>query len=190
MWIHVQVSSDWRQQKENSNPFTLHRHHEKALERITIPSVQLWKANLAEELYNEHRHQLWQSRFGKRSYPYLQALSNTLGCSSGNTVSGATWALEDLGMKPRWPQGSRGSCPLGGESISKASAATKGDRELELATKSWASHTWSTMGRRKKILPETNKNTIYFRPAPPNQYQIKKLEVVSEYPFKRVHFYV
>lgn len=93
-------------------------------------------------LYNGHINQLWQSRFGKRSYPYLQALSNTLGCSSGNTVSGATWALEDLGMKPRWPQGSRVSCPLGGESISKASAATKGDRELELATKSWTSHTW------------------------------------------------
>lgn len=37
-------------------------------------------------------------------------------------------------MKPRWPQESKVSCPLGGESISKASAATTGDRELELAT--------------------------------------------------------
>lgn len=43
---------------------------------------------------------------------------------------------EDLGTKHRsWPQGSRVSCPLVGENISKASAATKGVRELETAPK-------------------------------------------------------
>lgn len=126
-------------------------------------------------LYNGHIHQLWQSRVGKRSYPYLQALSNTLGCSSGNTVSGATWALEDLGMKPRWPQGSRVSCPLGGESISKASAATKGDRELELATKSWTSHTWSTLGRRKKYCQKQIKILYISAPLPPTNIKLKNL---------------
>lgn len=59
-----------------------------------------------------------------------------MGCHLGNTVSGATQAIRRSGMKHRsWPQGSRVSCPLVGENISKASAATKGVRELEIAPK-------------------------------------------------------
>lgn len=121
--------------------------------------------------------------------PTWQALSNILGCHLEDTVSSATQAIRRSGYEAQnLTSRKQGILPFSGEVFLRHQLLPRGESEN---LKQHPSSGQATLGQHwekgGKILPERQ---IEIRSLPPRspQHQTKKLQVVSEYPFKRFHF--